>query len=173
MEKNRIVAGLVNRLDSDAVAGGKSIKVPVLGNLVANTKVPGSVVTTQNPNSDGVLVNIDKHKEVSILVEDLTEIQSNPKVRELYTQNMAEVLWKAIDKDILSLYVDFTQFVGNYGSDLDEATILQAKTFIDQSGAPMEGRVMFVSALQYNSLLKIARFTEAEKIAGAGEQIVK
>ena len=44
MEKSQIIAWFVNRLDTDVISFGKSVKVPVIGDLVANDKTANKII---------------------------------------------------------------------------------------------------------------------------------
>ena len=71
MKANTVMANLVNRDYSDAVATkGDVVNVIQRGNLVVNDKQTGKQITLQTPTNSKIPVTLDKHKEISWLIED-------------------------------------------------------------------------------------------------------
>lgn len=165
LEHVLVMAKLVNTDFSDLVKGkGDTINIPTVSNLTANDKAVKTPVTVQAPDETCLSLTIDKHKEVSFLVEDFVEIQTSVTLRDIYTKRAGYAIAKVVDDDLITQAgtcfdcIDSTS-TGN-ASLLDEDDILLAKTLLDENDCPMEDRHIVVAPQQYNELLKIDRFTE-------------
>src|SRR5256885_13331361 len=72
LQANTVLAQLVSRDWDDEIAqAGQGIRIPFTGSLSANDKTEGAVVTLQNAGDTKVDVDLNKHKEVSLLTEDI------------------------------------------------------------------------------------------------------
>jgi N4-gp56 family major capsid protein len=170
------MAKLVNTDFSDMVQGkGDTVNIPTVTNLTANDKVIKTAVTVQAPDESCLSITINKHKEVSFLVEDFVEIQSSVNLRSIYTKRAGYAIAKVIDDDLITQAgtcfdcIDATS-TGN-ASVLSEEEILLAKTLLDENDTPMEDRHLVVAPQQYNELLKIDRFTEHRMLDNSGAPI--
>jgi len=159
--KNLVMANLVARFDAD-VKKGDILHVPTLTNLAANNKVADNEVTLNAPTESEVDISINKHKEVSFVIEDIAEIQSNQDLMARYTEKAGYAIAKAIDDDLMALYSGLSQSVGTGGADLDEDDILSAKEYLDSADASREGRSLVIAPSQENVFLKIDRFTRQD-----------
>lgn len=158
--KNLVMANLVENY-SDGISGN-TYKIPVAGGFTARDKVANTAVVLQSPTNGLVSINLDKHKHISFIVEDilsLQAVQSNPTLLGKYTENAGLAIAEAIDTDLMGLYAGLTQGVGTYGSAITEDIVLEAKLKLDKANAPRTSRSLVVSPEQENALLKIDRFT--------------
>lgn len=179
LEKRLVLAKLVNTDFSDMVRGkGDTIHIPMITNLSANVKTPRSAVTVQAPTESTRDITVNKHYEVSFLVEDLAEIQTAINLRSIYTRRAGYALANQLDSEIKGLaeanfdIIDSESVAGNT-TFLTEADILLAKTLLDENYAPMEDRHIVVAPQQYNKLLQIARFTQADVLGPAYENEIR
>jgi len=170
LEKKLVLAKLVNTDFSEMVRGkGDLIRIPTISNLTANAKTARTAVTVQAPTESVQTINVNKHYEVSFLVEDLAEIQTAVNLRSIYTKRAGYAIANQIDTHLKDLaessfdIIDAQTSTGNT-SFLEEADILLAKTLLDENYAPMEDRHIVVAPQQYNKLLAIDRFTAADKL---------
>ena len=178
LEHSLVMAKLVNTDFSEMVRGkGDKINIPTISNLSANTKTVRAAVTVQAPTNESVTsINIDQHKEVSFLVEDLAEIQTSINLRAIYTRRAGYALAKTVDDKLITeadafTAVTATSATGNT-SFLDEDDILMAKTILDENDCPNEDRHIVVSPSQYNRLLSIQRFTEYQSQGGPAVGVI-
>ena len=176
LEHRLVMAKLVNQDFSDLVSGkGDTVHIPTVSNLSANDKTAKAPVTVQSNTETAVTITVNKHKEVSFLVEDFAEIQTSVNLRSIYTKRAGYAIAKVLDDDIITQAgtcfdcIDSTS-TGN-SSTLDEADILMAKTLLDENDTPMEDRHLVVAPQQYNELLKIERFTEHRMLDNSGMPI--
>jgi len=158
-----VAAGLVKRYDSLVQGKGDTIHVPQLSNLSANDKTANTQVTLQAPTETAIDIAIDKHKEVSFLVEDIAKVQSNYDLLSEYTKKAGYAIAQTVDTDLLALYAGFTNTdVGTYGTDITDAVILNAIEALDLVNAPMEDRAMIICPEQKTAIAQIDKFVRAD-----------
>lgn len=169
-EANLIMAKRVKVINHNNKPGD-TINIPDVSNLTAQNKVIETEVTLQSPTETKFSVSINSWKHVAFLLEDITKIQSASDLRKEYTDKAGYALSKAIDTDLIALYSGVSQSVGSSGIDVDEEAILEAKRLLDEADAPRTDRTLLVAPSQEKSLLRIPRFTEADKIADGGKAL--
>src|SRR4051794_22284542 len=68
---NTVIANVVNRdYENSFAQAGQSINIPFLGSLTANDKAVDTDITLNAPTDTKVTLTLDKHVEVSFVVED-------------------------------------------------------------------------------------------------------
>lgn len=83
---------------------GKSITVPKRGALTANDKTAKSNVTKQAPDDDGITLTLNKHKEVTFLMEDVASVQAVRGSIGGYIQDAVAVIAEQVESDLAALY---------------------------------------------------------------------
>lgn len=143
LKANTVLARLVRRDFADETAiKGQTVQVPVAGTLSANDKAEGSAVQLQNPADDKVTVTLNKHKEVSFLIEDFARALAVPNWLDVYTAQGMAVLAEQIDGDIAALYSGLSQTIDATGGNgpLDAADFREARRLLNAAKAPLADR---------------------------------
>jgi N4-gp56 family major capsid protein len=169
-EANLVMAKRV-KLINHTGKPGDTINIPDVSNLSATDKEAETEVSLSNPTETKFYVEINKWKHVAFLIEDIVKVQSATDLRKEYTNKAGYALAKSIDTDLLELYSALSQSVGGAGVDIDEETILSAKVLLDEADTPRSDRTLLIAPSQEKSLLKIPRFTEADKISDGGKAL--
>ena len=169
-EANLIMAKRVKLLNHNNKPGD-TINIPDVSSLTAQDKAAETEVTLQSPTETKFSVSINKWKHVAFLIEDMVKVQSASNLRKEYTDKAGYAVGKAVDSDLIALYSSLTQSTGSESVDVDEETILEAKKQLDEADAPRTDRTLLIAPSQEKSLLRIPRFTEADKIADGGKAI--
>jgi len=155
---------------------GDILHVPDLSNLVANDKAASTQVTLQSPTETEFTLTINKHKETSFMIEDITAAQSQYALRAEYTQKAGYAISKQIDTDVLANYASLATSViggdgatawsptantntGN-GTDLTDAGIRRMIRTLDDANVPADGRVLIIPPAQKEVIAGIQRFSE-------------
>ncbi|MGN6200015.1 MAG: P22 phage major capsid protein family protein [Marmoricola sp.] len=150
-----VLCGLTTK-DTDVASFqvGNTLHVPYTGTFTANDKTAGSPVTLQQPTATDTTVTLNKHKEVSFLVEDVTQAQANQSLREQYMKATVPALVNQLESDLFALYSGFsTTPLGTSGTDLTAATLRAArKQFVDNK-VPQGDRHLVLSSKDVNSLM--------------------
>lgn len=79
LKNNTVLARLVARdWDNQVATHGQTIKIGYPGTLSANDKAASTVITLQQPSVSEYTVTLNKHKEVSFLIEDFGRALARP-----------------------------------------------------------------------------------------------
>lgn len=142
LQANTVLAFLVNQDYSNEVAThGQSVKIPFTGALSVNDKAADTDITLQAPADTAVTVTLDKHKEVSFVIEDIAEAFSRPNYLQAYASDAMSVIAEQIDTDIAALYATFSQSI-DATAGLAEDDFREAARLLDSARAPQVGRYM-------------------------------
>ena len=162
-ENALVAAGLVKRYDALVKARGQTIQVPNISNLSVNAKVANTDVTTQAITETATTININKWYESSFEIEDMVAVQSNYDLRSEYSEKAGYAIAKQVDSDVLGLYSSLTNSdVGTYGTDIGDATIVQALLLLNLADMPLENRAFIIYPTQLAAIMKIDKFVKAD-----------
>lgn len=181
LRANCVMASLVNRDYSNEIAThGDAVNIVRRGALTVNDKTPGKTITIQNPNNTKQVVILDKHKEISWLIEDVTSVKAiNDAIN--YVTDAAIAIAEQIDLDILVCAIHKIKGAsgseawvapnatggGNCGvkgsvksATFTKAVILQAREILNKEKAPVSNRIMVLSPEEETALLAMEEFTK-------------
>lgn len=124
LRNNVVVAPLVTK-DTDVASFtvGSKLHIPYPGTFVVNDKATNTPVTKQTPTSTDTTVTLNKHKEVTFLIEDFTRAQANPLAMREYMEAAIPPLAEQVETDLIALYSSFSGSVGASGTDLSAAAL--------------------------------------------------
>ena len=148
LKANTAMAKRVRRdWDNEIAVYGQAIQIPFLGSLSVNDKAQGSAVTLQQPTDTKATVTLNKHKEVSFLLEDYARALARPNVLAGYLEDSMKVIGEQIDSDLLGLYATFSNSVDatGAGGPLDKADFREARRLLNGAKAPMTDRYAVIS----------------------------
>lgn len=159
-DENLVMAGLVNRRDSDAKGRGDRVHIPFVSQVSANAKSANTEVTFNAPTETAVTVTLNRHFESSVLIEDRADTQSAYDLAMLYGKRIGYAIAEQIDTDLTGLYSGLSQTVGTGHTSLTEANVVRAIEYLDTANAPQSDRSFVVHPSAMNALRQIGRFTE-------------
>lgn len=166
LKANTVMARLVNRNFENLVAQqGDTINVPVRGTLSVNDKVANTAVTLQTPSATSLPLVLNKHKEVSFIVEDIAAAQSNQDVMAGYVQDGIMKMAEQIESDLFALYTGFstTPIDATSGSGgIVVNTLIEAGRLFNAAKVPTSQRYIAWNEDAQAELLKLAQFTNAQ-----------
>lgn len=161
LKANTVMAQLVNRdYSSEVATRGDVVNIVRRGALTVNDKKTGKQITLQTPSNSKIPVTLDKHKEISWLIEDTASAKAIQDAVN-YVQDAAKALGEQIDRDLLSLYSTLTLQAGSANSALSVNSILDAREKLNIAKAPVAGRYFVISPQDETALLKLEEFTKA------------
>jgi len=172
---NLIMGHLVNRSFEPVLAqAGDTVNVPIPPALVANDISEGSAVATQAVNAGNAAIVLNKHKESSFTIPDVTKVLAVPDLLALYLQPAIIAVCEAIETDLLALYPGFTTnaALGTPGADLTETVIDNAETILFNAKVGTRDKYLVVSPESYSILRQLPRFSEAQTY-GSGDAIIR
>ncbi len=156
-EKNLVMAELVTRFDDAAAGGGDTLHIPTVDEFDANDKTANTEIIPQANTEGTVTISLNKHKEVSFLIEDIVAVQAKQSLREIYTKKAGYAIAKAIDSDLLGLYAGLSQNSTPEGG-IDAAALRAAILVLDAANAPLDNRALVISPTQKNVMLGVDEF---------------
>lgn len=162
LKSNTVLTRLIARnWDSEIATYGQTVKIPFTGALSVNDKAANTVVTLQNPNDTPVSVTLNKHKEVSFLIEDTAKAMARPDYLMAYIQDGVKVIAEQIDSDIAALYAGFSQTI-DATSGLAEDDFREARRQLNAAKAPLTDRFAVLHEDAEYALLAIEKFVNRD-----------
>ncbi len=169
LRANTVLARLVARDWDDEVARyGNVVVIPFTGSLSANDKAEGSTVTLQQPDDAAVTVVLDKHKEVSFLLEDYAKALARPDYLMAYMQDGMQVLAEQIDADLAALYSGFSQSI-DATTGLGEDDFREARRLLNAAKAPLARRYAVLHEDAEYEMLGIERIVNRDYAESLGQ----
>jgi len=189
-QSNLVLANLVKKM-SHAGKKGDTIHIPKPTRGTASAKAASTQVTLIAATESEVSVSINKHYEYSRLIEDITDVQAQPSLRQFYTQDAGYALAKQVDDDLFALgkslgdsdgadwvhsnsfYIDGANGLAAYAVDTVAATDLftdlafrDAVQQLDDADVPMDGRFIVVPPSVRNTIMGIDRYNSSDFVDG-------
>lgn len=168
LKANTVLTRLVARDWDDQVASyGQAVAIPFTGGLVANDKAANTVVTRQTPNDTKVTVTLNKHKEVTFLIEDIARALARPDYLNAYMMDGMAVLGEAVETDIAALYSGFSQTI-DATAGLGEDDFREARRQLNAAKAPLAQRYAVLHEDAEFELLGIEKATNRDYAESLG-----
>lgn len=141
LRANTVLARLVNRnYENEVKEYGNVVKIPYGGTLSVNDKAADTVITLQAPNDAVYTLTLNKHKEVSFILEDIAKAFARPDWFAVYAADAMSVLAEAIDTDVAGLYSGLSQTI-NAVAGLSETSFREGRRLLNAAKAPLNDRV--------------------------------
>lgn len=163
-EANLTIGAIVKRFDAEMKAFGDVLHVPIISNLTANDKSASTQVTFQSPTESKIDLTINKHKEISFLIERNLDAKSKYQLAQMYKEKQSYGLAKQIDTDVLANYSSLTQSVGTDGLAVSDGNVLRAIQYLDDADAPGENRHFVMSPATKADLLAVDRYVNTRYV---------
>jgi hypothetical protein len=155
--------------DNDVASYGQTVDVPFRGSLSVNDKSEGSTVTLQQPSDSKKSVTLNKHKEVSFLLEDLAKALARPEYIQGYVEDGMAGIAEEIDGDLTALYSGFSQSIdATAGMDVDD--FREARRQLNAAKAPLNNRVAVLHEDAEYALLGVEEFINRDYELGDAPQ---
>lgn len=155
--------------DYETAKVGATIQVAKTGAVTANDKVAGVAFTKQNPTGTNVSVTLNKHKEVTFTIDDVTKVLENQNTQDKYGQDGAIALAEAVETDLASLHPSITSTItwDRTSDDTIDASFLKIrKYFTDQKVPKVEQRYFYTDATVFNDFLGVDKYVNASVRGG-------
>ncbi len=157
---------LVTKRD-DLASGGNKLNIPFLSTYDARDKTAGTAVTYDANTETEIEITINKHKYLAFTIEDITKVQSNYALQELYRGAQKEALARAIDTDLASLHASAGTNVAG-GATVDDADILSVVQALDLANVPQTERAGIVGAKVMNDLRNVNKYAAYDQTGKTG-----
>lgn len=173
LKANIVLAGIVARdWDQEVAQYGEAVKIPFTGALSVNDKAEDTVVTLQAPTLTAVTVTLNKHKEVSFIIEDIGRILSRPDLLGQYVTDAMGVMVEQIETDIAALYSGLSQTI-DATTGLFEDDFREAQRLANSAKVPTVGRWAVLHEDAYKEAQAIEKFINRDYQGDAGMAAIK
>lgn len=146
---------------------GQTIQVAKRGTLVANDKTSGNVFTLQNPAATNISVTLNKHKEVTFALDDVTKVVQNQDTQEGYAEDGAIALAESVEQAIAALYPSVNSVIDlivTNASTIDTSLLNVRKYFANQKVPMLEPRFAYVDPSVINTLLNQDKYSRYDAL---------
>lgn len=160
--------------DYTTASFGQVLSIPKTGALSANDKAQGSAFTRQNPTGTNTTVTLNKHKEVTIPMDDVTKVLENQDTLKAYGRDAAIALAEAVETALAELHPSVSNTVTfNKTSDAtkDASMLLIRKYFTDNKVPRNEQKYLYCDSTMFNELLEVDKYTRYDA-RGDGKSIM-
>lgn len=170
LKANTVMARLVRRdWDNEVASYGQVIKIGYPGTLSANDKAEGSTVTLQQPSASEYTVTLNKHKEVSFLIEDFGRALARPDWLGTYVDTAVAVLGEQIDGDLTALYSGLSQSI-NATAGLGEDDFREARRLLNAAKASLSDRFCVLHEDAEYEMLGLEKVTNRDYAESLGSR---
>jgi hypothetical protein len=153
---------------------GQVISVPKTGTVSANDKTQGSNFTKQNPTATNVTVTLNKHKEVTFTIDDVTKVLENQNTQMRYANDGAIALAEAVETDLAALHSSVQNTVTwdrTSETTIDTSLLKVRKFFTNQKVPKLEQRYFWTDSTVFNDLLGVQKYTNASWRGDGGNTV--
>jgi hypothetical protein len=144
------------------------VDIPFSAALSANDKAVNTVITLQTPTATKSSLTLNKHKEVSFLIEDTARAFSRSDWLTQYASDGMAVLAEQIDSDIAALYSGFSQTI-DATSGLAEDDFRGARRLLNSAKAPLGQRSAVLHEDAEYEMLGIEKVTNRDYAEALGQ----
>lgn len=146
LRKKIVLAKAVTR-DTDYAQfnEGDKLNIPLPPTFTASTKTAGGAVTLQQPTDSVISLTLNKHKEVSFILEDAVRAVNRAGGFERYMGAVVNPLAVAVEDDLFALYAGFATSIGTSGTDITAALTRTAQKTLNDADISEENRTLILS----------------------------
>ncbi len=168
VEKNLVIGANMDRgYETWAKSGGNVIQVPNMAEITANAVNTAADATLYDTVQNKTLINIDQKYNIGVAVDDINQLQNNPKYWDKIRDKLGYGLLKQIDTFCATFIDDFAQTVGTEGSPLTEDVILQSYEYLNAADAPATDRAWIFDPESITDLMKLDMFVKMDYVGDA------
>lgn len=163
---NTVMIPLVNRdYENEIAQYGDTVNVTKRGNLSVNLKAANTATTKQTPSGDKFPVVLNRHAEITFLIEDPARAMSRPDILRGYVSDAVQVHAEAIDTYLLGFYSGFSttpvDATGGSGG-VVAGTVTEARRIFNNARVPQAGRNIIWHPDAEAELLEEEKFTSSD-----------
>ena len=165
-----VMARLVNRdYDNDVAQYGQTVDIVYTTSAAsAQDKSAATVVTKQQLADSKYSVTLNKHKEITVSVEDPARVMSRPNWLERYLADNIMILAQQVDTDLAALYSGLSQSI-DASAGLGEDDFREARRLINSAKAPLQNRFLVLHEDAESEALAIERVVNRDYAESLGK----
>jgi len=162
MNLAKFVSNDVDWTWKDFATYGDTLDIVKPGSLTVKTKTPDTPMVTQAPTADKIQVDLNQHKYIDVLDEDITKILRKPNLQEEYAMRMAIELAENVEEFLLGLHAGIENTVS--WDDTSETTIessyLAIRSYFARNKVPLQmTKGFFADTSIVDELLTVDKYT--------------
>ena len=141
---------------------GDTLDIVKPGSLTVQTKSSDTEMTSQAPTADKVTVNLDQHKYIDVLDEDITKLLRKPNLQVEYASRMAIEIAENIEEYLLALHASISETVSwdDTSATTIEESFLAIRSWFARKKIPLTmDKAFFADTSIVDELLKIDKYT--------------
>lgn len=141
---------------------GDTVNIPIGAKQSTVTLAQGSTLTNQATNIGSAGIVLSTHRAAPFQLPDAASVVATPDVLTMYIDGAAKGMARDIEKDILSLAIQFTYntVLGTNGTALTEAILDSAEQNLFTAEVPKSDLSIVVTGGDYGNIRQIPRFSE-------------
>jgi hypothetical protein len=170
-ESYLVAAKCVKRFDSEVKNFGDIIHIPEVADLHVHAVTEGETVTYQANTENEEQITIDKYYEVSFLVHDKFAAQTKYRYAQEMAKKAGYALAKQMDTDILALYANAANSIGDGNTVISKANLLAAIALLDGADVPSDDRHFIVEEVGKAQLFNIDDFIKYDSTGQASPAV--
>ena len=164
------MAKLVQDRSGLVSGGGDVARIPFTGTVDARAKSASTAVTYDSPEGTAIALNIDKHYYVAMLIEKITEVQSNYALKGAFQKRLYEGLARQVDTDLHALYGSAGTSV-SAGAAVDDADMIAVVYAFDAANTPDGERRGVIGNNTKSDLLGVNKYTAYDQTGKTGKAV--
>jgi len=164
VESRLVLGALCDRTYEVFATSGDTIVVPNLAEITANTVNTGVDMTLYSATQNVTNISLNKKYDIGVLVDDIMQVQNNPKYFEKVRTKLAYGLAKAIDSNVGGLIPSLDKILGTVNTAITEDIIYESYETLNQADAPFDDRSWVFSPHHITDLYKLDVFMRADYV---------
>lgn len=172
-EHEMVLAATVRTIGSQETRGNRTLHIPHVSNLTANTKTQGTDVTYEAITQTNQDITINTWRYVAMEVNSMVEVQSRYDLLQEYAGKLGYALQRGVETDLAGLPDNLSTSHGTFGVEFTEDDFNYVVTLLDDAAVPMEGRVWWASPAFVANMRKIDKFTSKDFVSGTNAKAVE
>lgn len=168
-----VVPPTVSDFSSQVRPGMDTLKIPRHGSFTVNTKTENVAVDSQTLTISTDNLDLNKHKVIQFLVEDIAELQAKVSFTQNWLETAGRNLAANMDQDLIDAIESGTSAstpdhrLAYAGSTLAKADVLTAREKLNDQNVPLSERFAIISPGSESALLAIAEFVRVDESGGS------
>ncbi len=146
---------------------GNKIVVPRLTEITASVANFDATATTYHVGQNAENISIDQNFDIAIAIDNITDLQTNPKYFDAVRAKLAYGLAKVIEINCANALRSANAYGGTIATALTEDVLITAYENLNEGDAPMDGRAWVFDPESITDLLKLDYFVRMDYVPGS------
>ena len=169
VENSLVLAALFDRSYEKYTRFGDTIVIPRLAEISAHVVNTEQQATTYYVEQNAENISLDQKFDIAVVVDDINQVQTNPKYFDKVRSKMAYGLAKIIDTNCANMLRGFNSGtkLGTTGSALTEDILIECYEKLNEGNAPFSDRAWTFDPASITDLVKNDYFIRMDYVPGS------